>query len=296
VINIETYTIYLTSKCNCNCKYCYLLSGKLKLNEDNYTQDSINCLLNKIIEKDRNFNIEFLGGEPTLEYKKIIDTVEYLENIPEVNVNSYIITTNGTFLPIELIDFIKKNPKIIYQISIDGTKYFNQLRTLKTGENTFDLVTENIKKLKINKVEKDQIRIHITLHPYNISGLYESIVKFIDIGIFYYVLGFVETTIKIDKNFINRTVIELDNISKYLINNNIESYIHINFFETPKGIPGKSYIYDESNTVIIGEFQSNDKKLETSKMTKQNDDFTFLLNYIREFIYNMHLKNLNEMI
>ena len=293
---METYTIYLTADCNCNCKYCYLLSGKMKLDNNKYSQEIINSLLNKIIEKDKNFNIEFLGGEPTLEPDKIINTIKYLESIPEVHVNSYIITTNGTLLSDSLLNFIKDTPNLIYQISIDGTKYFNQLRTLKTGENTFDTVLKNIKKLNNINVNNDQIRIHITLHPYNIVGLYESILKFIDFGITYFVLGIIETTMKIDINFIKRTIIEMDKISKFLIINELCNIININFFDSPQGIPGKSYVYDESGKNIIGEFQSSENKLEHSVSTKQSEEMNNIINNLRNNIYNIHQKNLNRMI
>lgn len=292
----EIYTIYLTADCNCNCKYCYLISGRMKLNNNNYTQEKINSLLDEITEKDKNLNIEFLGGEPTLVPEKIINTVMYLESKKDVDVESYTITTNGTVLSNSLLEFIKKTPNLIYQISIDGTKYFNQLRTLKTGENTFDIVVNNIKKLKANQVNDNQIRMHITLHPYNIVGLYESILKFIDLGITHFVLGIVETTINIDDNFIKRGIIELDNISKYLINNNLQDKIYINFFINPCGISGKSYVYDKDNSTIIGEFQSTEKKLETSVATTQNENMKILFKKFRNAIYKLHQKNLNELV
>ena len=104
---LETYVLHITKECNMQCIYCYE-----KDKTSTYTWDELKTLLNNIIKHNRNFNLEFLGGEPCLRTDLIKETVNYLESIENLNVDNYIITTNGTIINDELIDLMKKYQKI----------------------------------------------------------------------------------------------------------------------------------------------------------------------------------------
>ena len=75
-VNMRYITFICTQNCNLNCSYCY---------EHNKTKSSFDVeLVKSIITKEANADdnytelcVDFFGGEPFLEFKKIKEIVEY---------------------------------------------------------------------------------------------------------------------------------------------------------------------------------------------------------------------------
>lgn len=141
VLSMENYLtlqVYLTYKCNSNCKYCNVRKRNVDLDIDTYkvmlsTLDSIGTII-------------FIGGEPTLHPS----LGEFLQVSKEYSKKVEVIT-NGTF--------DTKTKHLLYNFdtvlfSIDGSREYN----LKVRGIDTDLVLENLKDIseftnvKINKV------------------------------------------------------------------------------------------------------------------------------------------------
>jgi len=95
---METYVVHVTKQCNCRCVYCYE-----KDKYSTYTWEEVKELIDNIVKYNRRFNIEFLGGEPLLAFDLIKKSVDYLESMNDIEVEQYVITTNGTILTDEMI-------------------------------------------------------------------------------------------------------------------------------------------------------------------------------------------------
>lgn len=106
----ESYVIYLGSKCNTNCAYCFAQSGREDI-------DVSNDFLRELSHKE-NLYLKFGGGEPLLYIDKI---KQFVDACPQADV---CIATNGLLLP-QYIDFINEN-NIYIHISWDGTKSLRQ--------------------------------------------------------------------------------------------------------------------------------------------------------------------------
>lgn len=100
-------SIYLGSRCNCECEYCHRQYSKL---EPAYVGDKLKKIL--LDNKDNDLCVSFYGGEPTLYMKHIKEIVEL---IPDAK---FIITTNGTTLDKYTEFFNQHKFKIV--ISYDG--------------------------------------------------------------------------------------------------------------------------------------------------------------------------------
>ena len=152
---------------------------------------------------------------PRIEINPTTGAYEYLESISEIKVNDYVITTNGTILTEEIADYLSKNRKLRFAISMDGHKFSNQLRVFKVSrKNTYDKVMENIELLRKYNVEPS---IHITSHLYNIAYLESSINHLYNKGIRDIDVGTIESTMKIDEEYCNRFISELDIVSQKII-------------------------------------------------------------------------------
>ena len=138
------YIIHLTEKCNLNCTYCY----EKRRNKDISFEDIKHLIDYEISQKQKYSIIIFYGGEPLLQKNIIKDTIEYI-NSKKAKTNFYYgITTNGTLLDDDFINYMKENKFVNIAYSIDGMKSTHDLNRLTIdGAGTFDIVAKNAKTL-----------------------------------------------------------------------------------------------------------------------------------------------------
>lgn len=120
-MDIQTINIYLTENCNLNCKYCYVKFKNKSLKFET-AKNAVDFLILNSGEK-KLLNIGFFGGEPSLEFEMIKKIVNYSKKQEEKTNKRFIysITTNGTLLTKEIVDYFFKN-HITVMFSWDGTK------------------------------------------------------------------------------------------------------------------------------------------------------------------------------
>ncbi len=150
--HIDTIGIDLTNGCNLDCTYCFISASSKKrkvLSKEKFL-DILNFLKK---ENKRSITFYFAGaGEPTLNFK-LIKQLPML--CKENGLENYFfdLTTNGTILTQEMIDFFKQN-KFEINISLDGNKEINDLsRIYNNGRGSFNDVYANIKLLKENNIK-----------------------------------------------------------------------------------------------------------------------------------------------
>jgi uncharacterized protein len=150
---INSLSINVSQTCNMTCDYCYANQGTY--GEDSKIMD-INTafgVLNYLICKNffsKNVEIIFFGGEPLINFELIKNIISYLKSLNLVTKFIFRLSTNGTLLSNEIIQFICDN-NIKTSISLDGSKDdHDKRRRFKNNSGTFDIVSENIKKI-INK-------------------------------------------------------------------------------------------------------------------------------------------------
>ena len=290
---METYVIHVTKECNCNCLYCYEKDKTSK-----YTWDEIKTFIDNLVKyaTEKKFTIEFLGGEPMLAWDLIKKTYEYFEKEKkEVEVNAFVITTNGTVLDDKKAEFIANHKKIHFAVSMDGHKYANQLRYFKDSNvNTYDKVMENISLLKKHGGEAS---IHIVSHPYNVAFLSESIFHLYNKGIKNIDVGSVESTMEIDERYCERFIKELDYVSKKIVDGTFPdlSIGLFNWLKPPEDV--RSYIRDESGKVVgesygrVGEDITHKDVYKTQRCIKKPKSTEMIVS-IRKKVYDNHQKRL----
>lgn len=292
---MERYVIHVTKECNMNCLYCYE-----KDKTSRYTWEEVKTLIDKLVEHRTSdeFGIEFLGGEPMLAWDLIKQSYEYLESIKEIVIHNYVITTNGTIMTEDIADYLSKNDKIRFAISMDGHMHSNQLRVFKgSNKNSYHKVMENIKFLKDYGVESS---IHITSHPYNIGFLSDSIDHLYRNGIKNIDVGTIESTMKIDKEYCDRFIYELDIVSKKICDGTyLDLQIGVfNWLKPHEDV--RSYIKDPTTGKVIAESygrsgrditQSNEYEV---VRCEDKNEISEMIYHIRKTVYDNHQKRLKE--
>lgn len=147
---VSTLCLNVSHDCNLRCAYCF---GK------EYDQDRL-LMSEEIAEKSVDFMIEnsknqmelslsFFGGEPLLNFPVIEHTVRYAQDTGKLHKKqfNFHITTNGTLLNSNVLDFLQKN-KFSIIISLDGPKEVNDtMRPFSNGKGSYDIVCRNIKEI-----------------------------------------------------------------------------------------------------------------------------------------------------
>jgi len=280
----ETYVLHITKQCNMQCRYCYEKDKTSK-----YTWEEIKYLLDNIIKYNKAFSLEFLGGEPTLEPQYIRNTVEYLKSIKDLDVN-FVITTNGTLLPQDLVDLLKENNNISWHASMDGNTFMNCLRITKDGYNSHDLVLENHKLLE-KEIGINRIGIHTIIHPFNVAFFSEGVKHLYENGVRCIGVGIIENTIKIGREFVLEYIKQHDIVSKEFHNYpglNLSSFSSLKPREDQR-----HYIRDDTGKVILetyGRAQDDIKDTEEFKTQPSYSDIGDLIVDLREFVYKRHHK------
>lgn len=142
-----------STSCNLRCKYCYAHEGNYNYPPQNMEYEiakkTIDFFLN---EYKRIGSILFFGGEATLNISLLESTTnlfrKYKDEGKIKKTPNYSLITNGLIMNNRIVEFIKTNDVAI-TVSIDGNKFaHDKLRIDKNGNGTYDLIIENINKLK----------------------------------------------------------------------------------------------------------------------------------------------------
>jgi len=295
---LETYVIHVTKECNCNCLYCYeedkvstyKWDGDLKIYIDE-------LLLNNKLDC---FNIEFLGGEPLLAFDLIVKTYNYIESKSReqgFNVDSYMITTNGTIINNEIISFLKR-AKVLISLSIDGDLFSNQLRLSKENDtNTHDEVIKTIEILKQNDI---QFGVHLVVHHYNVHLLCKNIIYLHNIGATHIGIGTVEKTMVIDDKYCELFLKGMREVSDYITENGLTT-LRVNLFESIKPYEDeRTYMYNGDK--VIGESYGRastditnvDSKYKVMRCNEKSDIYNKIYSIREEsYLYHMNKKGSN---
>jgi uncharacterized protein len=154
---LRLLVLELTTSCNMNCDYC--INGVSYEQKDCFTStnmskqsafDGVDYLINHSQDQSKPLAISFYGGEPLLRYSLLKEITIYAENQASKKGKEMLfsITTNGTLLTSEIIEFfIKHSFQLV--ISLDGPGEINdRYRKLKNGEGAFDRIMNVLQMIK----------------------------------------------------------------------------------------------------------------------------------------------------
>jgi uncharacterized protein len=150
--NINLIGLEIANGCTLNCKYCYLTASKKpqKIMSEKKFLDILFFFRNL---KDNNISFYFTGGgEPTLNFN-LLQKLPYLCKKNGFDKCDFDLTTNGTILTKEMIEFFKLNKFTIY-VSVDGNENIHDAsRIYHNGKGSFKDVFHNMNLLKENNIK-----------------------------------------------------------------------------------------------------------------------------------------------
>jgi len=148
----------VTTGCNLRCSYCFASAGNVK--HEDMTFDVGKKAIDFLVENsgDRiNLEVDFFGGEPTINFGLVKEVVEYSKSIEKKQNKNFrfTITTNAYHLTDEMIDYFNAEMKNVV-ISMDGRKeVHDSIRRTAGGSDSYDKVLENAKKFVEKRGDKE---------------------------------------------------------------------------------------------------------------------------------------------
>lgn len=148
---VHILILQITQNCNLRCEYCLYSGGYKTRKHQNKrmnwitAKEAIDFLKAHSNEKKKVY-IAFYGGEPLLEFELIRKCVHYAQSIMPGKEIEYSMTTNGTLLNKEVIEYLVKNNFKI-TVSIDGPKevHDRSRHFADTDKGSFDVILENLR-------------------------------------------------------------------------------------------------------------------------------------------------------
>jgi uncharacterized protein len=194
---ITDITLNLTSHCNLRCSYCWNDQGTYSnrtfrkdktLESTGYVKNSqmpiqvarkaVDILIGSC-GKDKDLVVDFYGGEPLLNLKTLLATVDYCrKNQKRWGVNfHFLLATNGTLLTPKIAGtLLKKGVQIA--VSIDGSKkVHDRNRPFAGGKGSFNTITRNLKGMPKGVMKRLVGRATVTPFYPDMSSLYKNLRK-----------------------------------------------------------------------------------------------------------------------
>lgn len=171
---LNKITLQVTQQCNLRCQYCvYSEKYENRVHSNrNMSQEtakrSIDFLAEHSLDSPKLY-IGFYGGEPLLRFSFIKEQMEYAKKRLEGKELTFILTTNGTLLNDEMIEYFMVNHMEL-TVSLDGDqKSHNKNRRFYSNDKgSFDTIFEKLQHIKEKYPDYfKQIRINAVIDPDN---------------------------------------------------------------------------------------------------------------------------------
>ncbi len=148
---VKALCLHIAHDCNLACRYCFAGEGEYQGHRALMSLETGKAALDFLIAHSgsrRNLEVDFFGGEPTLNFAVVKELVAYgreQEKLHDKNFR-FTLTTNGVLLNDEIMEFANKEMSNVV-LSIDGRKEVNdRMRPFPNGTGSFDLIMPKFQK------------------------------------------------------------------------------------------------------------------------------------------------------
>ncbi len=160
---VKALCLHVAHACNLACKYCFAGEGEYHGERGLMSFEVGKAALDFLVKSSGNrvnLEVDFFGGEPTLNYDVVKKLVAYGRELEKTNNKHFrfTFTTNGVLLDDEMMEFANKEMDNVV-LSIDGRKEVNDfMRPLRNGEGSYDKIVGKFKKFADSR---DQMRYYV---------------------------------------------------------------------------------------------------------------------------------------
>lgn len=149
---VKALCLHIAHDCNLACKYCFAEEGEYHGRRALMSLEVGKAALDFLVANSGNrinLEVDFFGGEPTLNWEVVKELVKYGRSLEEPHNKKFrfTLTTNGMLLNDEILAFANKEMSNIV-LSIDGRKEVNdRMRPLRGGQGSYDTIVPKFQKV-----------------------------------------------------------------------------------------------------------------------------------------------------
>lgn len=149
---VKALCLHIAHDCNLACRYCFAEEGEYHGRRALMSYEVGKAALDFLIANSgnrRNLEVDFFGGEPTLNFQVVKDLVAYgraQEKLYHKNFR-FTLTTNGVLLNDDIMEFANQEMDNVV-LSIDGRKEVNdRMRPFRGGQGSYDMIVPKFQRL-----------------------------------------------------------------------------------------------------------------------------------------------------
>lgn len=182
---VKALCLNIAHDCNLACRYCFAGEGEYHGRRALMSFEVGKKALDFLVKNSgarRNLEVDFFGGEPTMNWDVVEQIVKYGRSIEqEAHKNfRFTLTTNGILLNDEIMDFCNREMANVV-MSIDGRKEVNdRMRPTRNGMGSYDVIVPKFQKFARSRGGK-QYYVRGTFTHYNLD-FYKDVLHMADLG------------------------------------------------------------------------------------------------------------------
>ncbi len=157
---IKAICLHVAHDCNLACKYCFAGEGEYHGARGLMSFEVGKKALDFLVANSgtrKNLEVDFFGGEPSLNFEVVKKLVEYGRSIEKAaNKNfRFTYTTNGIILNDEIMEFCNREMSNVV-LSLDGRPEVNdRMRVFRGGKGSYDNIVPKFQKFAESRGQKD---------------------------------------------------------------------------------------------------------------------------------------------
>lgn len=182
---VKALCLHIAHDCNLACRYCFAEEGEYHGRRALMSYEVGKKALDFLIANSgsrRNLEVDFFGGEPTMNWEVVKQLVAYGRSEEEAHNKRFrfTLTTNGLLLNDEIMDFCNREMANVV-LSLDGRREVNdRMRPTRNGKGSYDIIVPKFQKFAKSRGDKDYyIRGTFTRENLEFS---KDVLHFADLG------------------------------------------------------------------------------------------------------------------
>ena len=148
---VKALCLHIAHDCNLGCRYCFAEEGEYHGRRALMSLEVGKQALDFLVANSgnrRNLEVDFFGGEPTMNFDVVKELVRYGRSLegPHNKNFRFTLTTNGVLLDDDIMEFANREMANVV-LSIDGRKEVNDyMRPTRNGKGSYDLIVPKFRK------------------------------------------------------------------------------------------------------------------------------------------------------
>jgi len=146
----KLHIFVVSLRCEHSCHYCQVS----RVSADRALYDMSPATASRAIDlvfrsPAESIKIEFQGGEPLLNFERIVQIIEEAERRSEVTNKTvaFVVTTNLALITDEMLEYFRDH-NVIVSTSLDGPEFIHNPNRPRPGNNSYQLTVQNIRRTR----------------------------------------------------------------------------------------------------------------------------------------------------